>query len=177
MKNPAPTSLTHEVVCTPPGLFGLTRKGSRTPGLVAASSDELVTHSRKPPPILTVQDTRLWGLGSNGERVPHFPFSVIRSSIRLRPPVQITRYFPFGITSTKAGPWTRTGRDRVLHGPRLGDQFLQADTSVTGADAPHLVQFQIGIADQQFDDVRLGLAAETPMPRSPRPGTMLSERP
>ena len=63
MKNPAPTWLTHEIVCTLPGFFGLTRKGCRTPGLVAASSDELVTHSRKPPPILTVQDTRLWGLG------------------------------------------------------------------------------------------------------------------
>ena len=59
MKNPAPTWLTHEIVCTLPGFFGLTRNGCRTPGLVAASSDELVTHSRKPPPILTVQDPRL----------------------------------------------------------------------------------------------------------------------
>ena len=45
----------------------------------------------------------------------------------------------------------------MLHGPRLGDQFLQTAKPVAGADAPHLVQFQIGIADQQFDDVRLGL--------------------
>ena len=36
----------------------------------------------------------------------------------------------------------------VLHGPRLGDQFLEATKPVAGADGPHLVQFQIGIADQ-----------------------------
>jgi hypothetical protein len=59
MKNPAPTWLTHEIVCTSQGFFGLTRKGGRTPGLVAASSDEFVTHSPKPPPILTVRDTSL----------------------------------------------------------------------------------------------------------------------
>jgi len=41
MKNPEPTLLTHEIVCTFPGFTGLTRKGSRPPGLVAASSDEL----------------------------------------------------------------------------------------------------------------------------------------
>jgi hypothetical protein len=52
MKNPAPTTLTHEIVCTFQGRIDLTRKGRRSPGLVAASSDELVTHSRKPPPIL-----------------------------------------------------------------------------------------------------------------------------
>ena len=36
----------------------------------------------------------------------------------------------------------------VLHGLRLGDQFFKAAQSVASADAPHLVQFQIGIADQ-----------------------------
>ena len=66
---------------------------------------------------------------------------------------------------------------RMLHGPRLGDQFLQAAKPVAGADAPNLVKLQVRIADQQFNDVRLGLAADTPMRRSPRPGTMRSERP
>ena len=46
---------------------------------------------------------------------------------------------------------------RMLHGPRLGDQFLQAAKPVAGADAPNLVQLQVRIADQQFNDVRLGL--------------------
>ena len=46
---------------------------------------------------------------------------------------------------------------RMLHGPRLGDQFFQAAKPVAGADAPNLVQLQVRIADQQFNDVRLGL--------------------
>jgi len=41
MKDPEPAWLTHEIVCTFQGLSGLTRKGSRSPGLVAAASDEL----------------------------------------------------------------------------------------------------------------------------------------
>jgi hypothetical protein len=41
MMNPEPTLLTHEIVFTLQGFIGLTRKGSRQPGLVAASSDEL----------------------------------------------------------------------------------------------------------------------------------------
>lgn len=47
----------------------------------------------------------------------------------------------------------------MLHGPRLGDPFLHPAQPVPGADGPHLVQFQIRIADQPFDDVRLGLVA------------------
>ena len=45
----------------------------------------------------------------------------------------------------------------MLHRPLLDDQFFQAAKPVAGAGAPHLVQFQIGISSQEFDDVRLGL--------------------
>jgi len=62
MKDPEPTWLTHEIVCTFQGFSGLTRKGGRPPGLVAASSDELDTHSRKTPDILLAFKLRLYAL-------------------------------------------------------------------------------------------------------------------
>jgi hypothetical protein len=40
MKDPEPIWLTHEIVFTFQGFGGLTRKENRSPGLVAASSDE-----------------------------------------------------------------------------------------------------------------------------------------
>src|SRR5450759_1808420 len=51
-EDPARTLLTHEIARAPPGDIGLMRKGRPSPGLVAASSDELEAHSRKPQPDL-----------------------------------------------------------------------------------------------------------------------------
>src|ERR1035437_9847220 len=51
-EDPARTLLTHEIARAPLGDIGLMRKGRPSPGLVAASSDELEAHSRKPQPDL-----------------------------------------------------------------------------------------------------------------------------
>lgn len=72
--NSEPTLLTHEIVCTLQGLIGLTRKGSRQPGLIAASSDELITHSRKPQSDLYRSRYKLYrspeGGGEGADRAP-----------------------------------------------------------------------------------------------------------